>query len=522
MVLAITAAFIGITAVWSVVAPLTEAPDEQQHLGLVLYLADGNGYPDYDDVRVQRSILLLCREYSASSRACPRPIEFQVPVGPIRSHPVDEAPDKAQRRAWDDGDGETLMKSINQMGQHPPLYYSAIATIVRAERWVTGGNWSLDRELAMLRLVNVLIVSPIPLLAWWAARRFGLDDVTAAGAAAAMLGLPMLTHIGGALNNDNMVAVLGAVVVALLAGVVRGDRSTRTAVAVGAALAGAMLSKSLGAMFAPLVVVAYAIAWWESRRDDDRPSALAAVIPLVVSGATAIVLAGWWFIRVRLRTGQFAPTVESRYYTAAAAPPGFEPDLAGYTVRFAKLMNVRVWGSFGWHTVRIPGEVALLMTILVVVAVVAALRPPVDGAGNGRLRRAFLLLPVAALFAFVALRAWNLYALTGSYPFIQGRYLLSGVVGLAVLIAIGVRRMAGRWATPSILVVGLSLQSFALALCMRDYWGGPGIGPGGQFRAMAAWSGWPGEAVVVLVGFAALAGLWLVYEVVTVTLEDRA
>ncbi|WP_426573340.1 DUF2142 domain-containing protein [Aquihabitans sp. McL0605] len=513
-VLAATAAFMGLTAVWSVVAPITEAPDEQMHLGMVLYLADGHPYPSYDEVHVQHGLIWLCREFSASTTACPRIIEFKYPVGPVRRHPIAEAPDKSHRLAWDDEGGDEPLQSINQMGQHPPLYYSTMAAVLRAERAVTGGNWSLDRELALLRLIDVLMVAPIPLLAWWAAKRFGLDDVTSLGAACVMLGLPMLTHIGGALNNDNLVAVFGAALIALLAGVVRGDRKRSTAIGVGAVLAAALLSKSLGAVFAPLVVLAYALGWWNQRKDAERPAARSAVVPLAISTGVALLLAGWWYVRVRVQTGQFAPTVESRSYNSKATPPGFHPDLPDYLFRFLKLMNVRVWGSFGWHTVRIPGELALLMTALVVAAVAVALWPGRDQAGNGRLNRAFLLLPVAGLFLFVLARAWNLYSLTGKYPFIQGRYLLAGTAGLAVLIALGVRRVAHRGTALAIAVVGGLLQLYSLLLCLRTWWGGPGLGPRGQLDALAAWSGWPGVAVAAIFVVALAAGTWFAVELI--------
>ena len=48
---------------------------------------------------------------------------------------------------------------------------------------IFGGPWSADRELALLRLANALLVLPLPLLAWWAARRFGLADDAAVTAA---------------------------------------------------------------------------------------------------------------------------------------------------------------------------------------------------------------------------------------------------------------------------------------------------------------------------------------------------
>ena len=64
-------------------------------------------------------------------------------------------------------------------------------------------------------------------------------------------------------------------------------------------------------------------------------------------------------------------------------------------------------------------------------------------------------------------------------------------------------------------VVGLAavVQLDAMRRCLQGWWGGPGLGPTGQLRAMVAWSGWPGEVVALLAAVALAAGAWLVVEV---------
>ena len=41
------------------------------------------------------------------------------------------------RAAWNDDGGAANKGAINQMPQHPPLYYQAMATVLRVERWVS-------------------------------------------------------------------------------------------------------------------------------------------------------------------------------------------------------------------------------------------------------------------------------------------------------------------------------------------------------------------------------------------------
>ncbi len=508
VVVAATLAFGALGAIWSVVAPLGEAPDEPAHLALVLHLADGNAYPEYDGLTNQAAIIRLCRTYAAATRACPREGEPVTPTS-MRRHPRDEAPDKASRPAWDDDGGAASVGQLNQMPQHPPLYYQAMATVLRVERSVRGAPASTDRELALLRFANVALITPLPLLAWWAARRFRSSEVVAVTASVSVLAVPMLTHIGSTLNNDNLLTLLAAVAAALLAGVVRGDRSLRTAAAVGVVTALALLTKAFGMVLVPAFVVAYIVGATEDAGTRWRSRIRSLVAPLAAAGGAVGVLAGWWYLGVRLRTGQFAPTIESDRLTSALAPPGFAPSAADFAAEFVRNVNNRFWGSFGWYTIRFPTWLATICTVAVVVLVVAALLPPRDESGSNRVQRASLLAPIVLLGGLVLLRAWSLYAETSKFPFLQGRYLFAGLIGLLVLAAVGQARVAGRWAPLIAAAFALVLQVEALRRCLPGWWGGPGLGPRGQARALVAWSGWPGELLLVLAVAAGAVGAWL-------------
>ncbi len=76
VVLAATVAFGALAALWSVVVPLLEAPDEPDHLALVLHLADGNPYPEFDGLQSQAAVFRMCRVYVSSIRACPGPTRW--------------------------------------------------------------------------------------------------------------------------------------------------------------------------------------------------------------------------------------------------------------------------------------------------------------------------------------------------------------------------------------------------------------------------------------------------------------
>ncbi len=513
VVWAATAAFAVLLAGWSVLAPLGEAPDEPAHLALVLHLADGNGYPAYDGLENQAAIIRLCRTWAAATRACPRPGELVTPTS-VRLHPRSEAPDRAARPAWDDEGGDTPVGQLNQMPQHPPLYYQAMAQVLRLERALGGGPWSTDRELALLRLANALLVAPLPLLAWWAASRFGADRTTAVTAAVAVLAVPMLSHIGSTLNNDNLLTLLGAVLAALLAGVARGDRSRATAGAVGVVAGLALLTKAFAVVFPPAIALAYLAGAVEP----DRPAWSARLrrmaLPVAIAAGATVAMAGWWYVGVRSRTGSFTPSIESRRYTSALAPDGFTPDLGAFASEFGRNLPVRYWGSFGWYTVPIPFPMALVLTGVALAAVAVAFWPQRGPEGSDRLQRGSLAVPFLLLGGFVMARAWDLYATTSRFQFMQGRYLFAGIVGMAVLVALGIRRIVG-WASPVVVAVAaLILQLDAVRRSLETWWGGPGVDRFGQVRALVAWGAWPGELVAVLVVAVVASGLWLAVELI--------
>ncbi|MGI8755729.1 MAG: DUF2142 domain-containing protein [Acidimicrobiales bacterium] len=526
VVLAASVVFAVLGVLWSVVAPLNEAPDEPAHLGLVLHLADGRPYPDFDQLHSPTSVYRLCRTFAAATRACPQDGE-PVTITSTRRHLAGDAPDKSIRPAWND-EGGAKQGGLNQMAQHPPLYYEAMAGVLRVERATFGGPWSLDRELALLRLANVALVAPLPLLAWWAATRAHLSRRVAVLASFGPLALPMVTHIGSTVNNDNLLTLCGAGVVALLAGVAVGDRSLRTAVAVGVVAAIGMLAKASAVTFLPAIVLAYLVGWLVPRDGAARASVGRTAAPAAAAGGLMVAGSAWWYLRVRLRTGRFAPTIEETRLTTALRPPGFHVDISSYAAMLGRGLTQRFWGSFGWYSVRFSTGFAYTLTAVLVALVVVAFfagrarrGSAHEGAGSteGKAPSAWLLAvllsPLVLLGAFVVQRSFLLYQRTSKFQFIQGRYLFPAVTGLAVVVAVAASRLAGRWALPVAAAAVAGMQAWALRRALVGFWGGPGVGPVGQVRALVAWSAWPGE-VFALLGLSMVAAIsWLGWAGVT-------
>jgi len=488
---------------WTVAVPAYRAPDEAAHVDLTLYLAAGHPYPRYDGRYFGEEVGLDTDRYLiVLSVPWPR---FDAADAPPRGDrpDVDElgiAPDAEARRGDRHRAGYPYV--YNQMPQHPPLYYLGMAGLLRVERALLPGDGlpSLDRELALLRLANVALVLPVPLLAWATARRMGAGDRAAGVAALLPLCLPQFAHIGAAVNNDNLLTLLGGMLAVLLTGVARGRRTRRTDLAVGVVLGLALLTKAFAVMLVPWVAAAYAVGAWTTRRR--RESA----VGLAVAGAGAAVVGGWWWVANWVREGQPAPTTETLTRTTDQRPPGFHAEPVQFLWTFAGRLVSHTWAWVGFGTPKfeLPRGVVAGLTLAVVAAVAVALRAAARGRdpapGPRRVDVALAWLPAVLVGLFVVRRAWGLYDTTARFAFIQGRYLFEALVAGGAVVAFGATRALGRWAAPVVLAVGVGLQGWVLADVVAGSWSGPGAL--GVWRGMLAWSPWP-PAVVIAVAAAA-------------------
>jgi len=502
-----TALFGLVAALWTVAVPPMRAPDEPAHVDLIIYLAEGHRYPGYDERYFGESLELDTKRYLVDSRFhWPTFDAFEaVPRGerPDVADLGGTAPDEEARPP--NLSRPDFPRAYNQMPQHPPLYYEGMASLLRVERWLLPGDElpGLDRELGLLRLANVLLVLPLPLLAWAGVRRIGGSNRAGTVAALLPLGLPQLLHIAASVNNDNLLILLGGVLAVLLAGVARGLRAWRTDVAVAVVLGLALLTKAFAVMFVPGVVVAYGLyAWTTGRRR-------AAAVGVARVGVVSAVLGGWWWIGNLIREGQVAPTTETLTRTESDRPPEFHADMIRFVWTFAGRMITRTWAWIGFRNPKfeLPVLVVMLAMAVVIVAVVAAsIRARPGRSADGGPRRAdiaFAWLAVAMLLLFVMRRAWGLYETTGLYAFIQGRYLYSALVGPMAVVAIGLVALFRRHAVPVTLAGTLILQGWVLLDVVLGSWSGPGmLGP---VHGMLAWSPWPPLLLIAAAALAAAA-----------------
>lgn len=297
-----TALFAAVTLLSTVQHPTYRAPDEPRHVDLVRMMSNQVWYPNYDERYVSEAV----------QRSVPR--VAVVITDRTRFHKLqNHAPPATTRPSFRELGSDQPTSEINQLAQHPPLYYAFAGWTLRAVNELVPGaeDWPFDRTVLFLRLLSVLLVLPLPLLCFVTARRMGADDFTGTAAACLSFVSPYATNIMSSVTNDSLLLLEGSLLTYLLVRVWTGDLSRRSAILTGTVLGAALLTKGLALYMPVFVAGAYALAAARS------PSRRAAVAPGVLALGLGLVLGGWWWVRNIVVNGTIQPT-------AASYPPGGE------------------------------------------------------------------------------------------------------------------------------------------------------------------------------------------------------
>jgi small subunit ribosomal protein S36 len=480
----ITALHLMLLLLFATLLPAWRAPDEPQHVDLVLHVANTQNYPSYDGLFIDPGILKSLRIVRFSQNS--------------KHLLASEAPPRGARPSFRELAKDAppaLRRGPNQQPQHPPLYYVTLATAWRVVRAVVPGDalTSFDRELWVLRVLSALLIVPIPLIAWALANRLRLRRRACIVAALIPLGIPQFTHIGAAVNNDTLLVLLGSLVLLPSLRFARGDLANRAVLLAGLLCGLALLTKGFGFAFFLTALLAIVIG----ARIAGRRRALIAASML---SATTLLTGGWWWIRNLLEYHALQPQRQR------VPRPGFVPDWDAWTRTAVPGIFRRFWGDFGWFDVSLPTFLYIAASVVCGALVILAF------ARGTRLvptpeRRVFfgqlivLAVPLLVLFVFVMAQAARSYRNTGGVAFVQGRYLFGGVVGIAALIAVAVSTLGPRAVRSAPLVTlaaVLGMQAVAVTQILNYYWGPAGGGLRSQIRALVDWSPWDPWFLVVL------------------------
>lgn len=457
----LSAAWVCVLFAFSVLSPLFQAPDEPQHVDRILDASAHAGFEDPTEGAIRPDVYALVERWHAGYF----PPRFSVERAP--GHP---------RPSLSDLGAATPEDGRNQQTQHPPAYYSLMATMRTAVTSVLPEDvWTADREVMLLRIFNVLLVAAVPYLCWATAKQLGWPDRLSVIAALFPLAVPQLGFVGGSVNNDNLVVLAASLTFLSCARIlhVRMDRGAAALLAGGTALA--LMAKGNAIALVPFVVFVAVVAW--RRGGQQRRLAVAAV--------SVAALGGLFYVRNLIVFGE--PFPSNFVHVATRSKP---IDLLAFAQAILTKTSETFWGKFGWLAVPTPQFWTFTMMALLVMAVVFAVV-------RGRLPYLrIMLMPVGFALVLYLANAFQGYEASGTFPAQQGRYLFICMVPISLAVAAAAPDR-GVLTRRIISVLVVANHALATVVLFDFYWPGGLIG---GLESIAAWSplGW--SASVLLVG----------------------
>jgi 4-amino-4-deoxy-L-arabinose transferase-like glycosyltransferase len=368
-------------------------------------------------------------------------------VAYTRITPVGASPDELSHLHYINGiaDHLRLPPAGEPERQQPPLYYLLGAIVAKLS----------GDDPRLIRLVSVVLGVLTILTVYAVARRlFPLRPALAVGAAALVALLPEAQYLAGAINDDNLAWLAGALLVLAGVVVVQSEAVTpRLALGAGLAVALAVLAKETVWILALLLLVLVVVRCGRQLR------ALHAAALLVPT----IVLAGWWFVRNAVEFGSPLPplhpiTAQRQVFDSFAQVRGYlaatAVSLVGMYGDGAHLVAISILG------VRpLPGTVAVAGVAVITIAACVAVARSWARWDPVRRRVAILLLGVLLVAAVQSVLNSATFDLQP-----QARYLLVAVAAAAPIAAWTVAwRRTGPLSTTRATAIGV-LVALALVL----------------------------------------------------------
>lgn len=471
------ALFMSSMLAWSITKATYNSPDEHKHVAAALYWSEFREWPGFKEMPMMLNVM--------------------------RSHGQDEpavreatnATSRQERPSFQDLTGEIVVsgKSINQMSQHPPLYYIVLGQL----HDLLPSDLAADLEVWLMRLLSVIIMTPLPLLAAALARRLGASRPMTVVAAAGVALLPGLASIGGMVNNDNLLTAASSWALLGAGCVLAGDLRKRTAAWIGLALAVALLSKAFALPVAFAVMLAYLVAI--VRTKDVRSGA---VVAASIAAGVAM-LGGWWWIRNAALYGTLQPAGHGAHLPDG--PLSLSEALPVYWDRFLRVFFTRYWAGFDpldlgdaglWiFVVASAAAVVIVAAGLVVRLRTRAVAPVVDVL--------VIVLPFALALASLLSSTVRITMNTGYPAGVQGRYLYCAIVGVAAAFALALGWLVPRTRQAgAMLVIGLggsALTGWRAWDALSSAWAPGADDTFAHLGALLAWSPLPYAASLAIV-----------------------
>jgi len=305
---------------YSVTTPPFEAPDEIHHYAFIRDLIRDRGLPvqregDRPSQRHQPPLYYLIAALATSWLEEPD----GSPYSAARNNPY-----------WGYAYGEVGHDNKN-------LYLHG--------RWDSFPYRGTALGIHLVRLLSVLMGT----ISVYTTYRIGLElfpkhPLLAVGGVALLAFNPMFLFISGAVNNDNLLVLIVALISWLLVRTAKMGIHIGPSLWVGLLCGLALLTKLTSLYILPVVAVVYLATAW--RRGQWRA--------LISSGALVVwltvLLAGWWFVRNLVLYGELT-SIRLTLHTWHARPEGLDWGTALFELPNAE---TSFWGRFGYGNVPIP------------------------------------------------------------------------------------------------------------------------------------------------------------------------
>lgn len=483
--------FVATMLFWSIAKPTYEGPDERQHVSAVLYWSEFRDWPGFKEM----GVMLNSMRSSDYVRSTPRE--------------ADAAMARPDRPSFADLTGTVAVsgKSMNQMSQHPPLYYALLGEV----RHVLPVGIAADLDVWIMRSISILFMAPLPLLAAALARRLGATRPIVITAAAAVALTPAIAIFGGVVNSDNLLNAASAWALLGMGCVLTGDLRARTAIWIGAALAVALLTKAFAIPVALGVALAYLVAAIRYRAVRTGLASLAIVIGVAALG-------GWWWLRNLLRYGTLQPA--GHRDALPDGPLSVAEALPIYGDRFIRVFFSRFWAAMDARGFTDPAFLVPLAASIVVF-IILLVGPVIGRRSLQPERRVDLVVLITPFLLAAAILFSSTYRLTmeTGYPSgVQGRYLFGAILGAIVVGAFALAALLPECLHPIAMIVvilaGLAATVWRMLAGLIEEWapGAPGLRP--HVEALLAWSPLPYAASISVLVLFALAAMLAVAEAV--------
>lgn len=469
------------SAIWGVVVPPFQVPDEIAHFGYAQYLAETGSPPPQK----------VAPPYSEEEQLTLQELEFFNVIGrPELRGILDKAEDDTLRAAFATHPSPVGLGGATSITDQPPLYYALEAI----PYWLSPSSNILAR-LVFMRLLSALLAAGTVLAVFMFLRELfpGTPWSWVAGALVVAF-QPMFDFISAGVQGDNLLFLASATVLFLLLRAYRRGFTRRRAAAIGAATVVGLLAKLTFVALVPGIGLAVLLLTWRAlprgRGEALRSLATAALFLVIPYGIYAVLNVYVWH-----RGGPTAGGIAAA--TSSALPSGthvtlketldyiwelYLPPLWFMHHRyFAHYPGWEIWlngsiGHFGWLDYGFPGWVyeygRYIFYALSALGVVALIR----------LRDRLLgMLPMFVCFGVMGLGLLGSIGYTGiryqlstGSQFAQARYLFPMIAFWGAFVVLAARGVGRQWAPAMagvLVVAAMALGLFAETLTISRYYG---------------------------------------------------